>query len=116
MPCRRTGHRILQHERMACIQSFTEESEIGRYRTAYHVLPDRYLRPDCRYRGRDWSLPASSLWKRVMETTEISVITDEIDPNKESDIAVHEENPMIPKGIEVYEINGTLFLRYRYQV
>ncbi len=30
--------------------------------------------------------------KRVMETTEISVITDEIDPNKESDIAVHEEN------------------------
>ena len=24
----------------------------GRYRTAYHVLPDRYLRPDCRYRGR----------------------------------------------------------------
>ena len=33
------------------IQSFTEESEIGRYRTAYHVLPDRYLRPDCRYRG-----------------------------------------------------------------
>ena len=52
MPCRRTGHRILQHERIACIQSFTEESEIGRYRTAYHVLPDRYLRPDCRYRGR----------------------------------------------------------------
>ena len=38
--------------------------------------------------------------KRVMETTEISVITDEIDPNKESDITVHEENLMIPKGIE----------------
>ena len=47
--------------------------------------------------------------KRVMETTEISVITDEIDPNKESDIAVHEENLMIPKGIEVYEINGPYF-------
>ena len=37
------------------------------------------------------------------------VITDEIDPNKESDIAVHEENLMIPKGIEVYEINGPYF-------
>ena len=47
--------------------------------------------------------------KRVMETTKISVITDEIDPNKESDIAVHEENLMIPKGIEVYEINGPYF-------
>ena len=47
--------------------------------------------------------------KRVMETTEISVITDEIDPNKESDITVHEENLMIPKGIEVYEINGPYF-------
>ena len=47
--------------------------------------------------------------KRVMETTEISVITDEIDPNKESDITVHEENLMIPKGIEVYAINGPYF-------
>ena len=47
--------------------------------------------------------------KRVMETTEISVITDEIDPNKESDITIHEENLMIPKGIEVYEINGPYF-------
>ena len=28
--------------------------------------------------------------KRVMETTQISVITDEIDPNKESDLEVHE--------------------------
>ena len=45
-----------------------------------------------------------------METTEISVITDEIDPNKESDIAVNEENIMIPKGVEVYEINGPYFL------
>ena len=47
--------------------------------------------------------------KRVMETTEISVITDEIDPNKESDIAVHEENLIVPKGVEVYEINGPYF-------
>ena len=47
--------------------------------------------------------------KRVMETTEISVITDEIDPNSELDIAVHEENLIIPKGVEVYEINGPYF-------
>lgn len=47
--------------------------------------------------------------RRVMETTEISVIKDEIDPNDELDIAVHEEHLMIPKGVEVYEINGPYF-------
>lgn len=47
--------------------------------------------------------------KRVMETTEISVITDEIDPNKESDLEVHEDNLIIPDGVEVYEINGPYF-------
>lgn len=47
--------------------------------------------------------------KRVMETTKISVITDEIDPNKESDLEVHEEHLIIPKGVEVYEINGPYF-------
>ena len=47
--------------------------------------------------------------KRVMETTKISVITDEIDPNEELDIAVHEENLIVPKGVEVYEINGPYF-------
>ena len=47
--------------------------------------------------------------KRVMETTKISVITDEIDPNKELDIALHEEHLMVPKGVEVYEINGPYF-------
>lgn len=47
--------------------------------------------------------------KRVMETTEISVIKDEIDPNKESDMEVHEERLTIPKGVEVYEINGPYF-------
>lgn len=36
--------------------------------------------------------------KRVMETTKISVITNEIDPNSELDIAVHEEHLSIPKG------------------
>lgn len=47
--------------------------------------------------------------KRVMETTQISVITDEIDPNKESDLKVSEEHLIIPKGVEVYEINGPYF-------
>lgn len=47
--------------------------------------------------------------KRVMETTEISVITDEIDPNKDSDFEVHEGNLIIPDGVEVYEINGPYF-------
>lgn len=48
--------------------------------------------------------------KRVMETTEISVITDEIDPSKETDAALHdEEHLIIPKGVEVYEINGPYF-------
>lgn len=47
--------------------------------------------------------------KRVMETTEISVIRDEIDPNKESDLEVHEEHLTLPKGVEVYEINGPYF-------
>ena len=42
--------------------------------------------------------------KRVMETTEISVIKNEIDPNNESDLEVHEEHLMVPKGVEVYEI------------
>jgi SulP family sulfate permease len=47
--------------------------------------------------------------RRVMETTEISVIKDEIDPNKESDVELHEEHLVIRKGIEVYEINGPYF-------
>ncbi len=47
--------------------------------------------------------------RRVMETTEISVIKDEIDPNTELDIALHEEHLVIPKGVEVYEINGPYF-------
>lgn len=47
--------------------------------------------------------------RRVMETTEISVIKDEIDPNQESDLEVHEEHLFMPKGVEVYEINGPYF-------
>ena len=47
--------------------------------------------------------------RRVMETTEISVIKDEIDPNDELDIAVREEHLIIPAGVELYEINGPYF-------
>lgn len=47
--------------------------------------------------------------RRVMETTEIAVIKDEIDPNDELDIAVCEEHLIIPAGVEVYEINGPYF-------
>ena len=47
--------------------------------------------------------------KRVMETTQISVITNELDPQQESDIVMHEENLSIPKGVEIYEINGPYF-------
>ena len=47
--------------------------------------------------------------KRVMETTDISVIKDEIDPNTETDANVHEEHLLVPAGVEVYEINGPYF-------
>jgi SulP family sulfate permease len=42
--------------------------------------------------------------KRVMETTEISVIENEIHPNEET-----EECLSIPEGCAVYEINGPYF-------
>lgn len=47
--------------------------------------------------------------KRVMETTEISVIRDEIDPAAGSDTAAHDEHLVVPQGVEVYEINGPYF-------
>ncbi len=47
--------------------------------------------------------------KRIMETTEISVIRNEIDPNNESDIQSHDEHLIIPDQVEVYEINGPYF-------
>ena len=47
--------------------------------------------------------------RRVAETTNISIITDEIDPSAGLDIAVNEEPLTIPEGVEVYEINGPYF-------
>ncbi|MDY5813766.1 MAG: sulfate permease [Bacteroides sp.] len=47
--------------------------------------------------------------KRLMETTGVSVIKDAINPNTELDIALREEQILIPQGVEVYEINGPYF-------
>ncbi len=47
--------------------------------------------------------------KRVMETTQISVIEKEINPDEEADMHVSDEHLMIPEGCAVYEINGPYF-------
>ncbi len=47
--------------------------------------------------------------RRVAETTNLSIITDEIDPSDGLDIAVNEEKLTIPEGVEVYEIEGPYF-------
>ena len=47
--------------------------------------------------------------RRGMETTEISVIRNEIDPSAGSDARLHEEPLALPSGIEVYEIDGPYF-------
>ena len=48
--------------------------------------------------------------RRMSETTDVKVISDEIDPNEELDIkAGNLEHLTIPEGVEVYEINGPYF-------
>lgn len=48
--------------------------------------------------------------KRVMETTEISVIKNEINLNAGTDVqSADDEKLAVPKGVEVYEINGPYF-------
>lgn len=47
--------------------------------------------------------------RRVAETTQISVIRNEIDPSAEVDIAIKDEHIAIPPGVEVYEIDGPYF-------
>ena len=47
--------------------------------------------------------------RRVMETTEISVIKNEIKVQDESGIHSYDEGLTIPNGVEVYEINGPYF-------
>lgn len=47
--------------------------------------------------------------KRVAETTHVSVTTDEIDLSDEGEIHHEEEKLNLPKGVEVYEIEGPFF-------
>lgn len=47
--------------------------------------------------------------KRVMETSKISVIEKEINPDEEANMSVNNENLIIPEGCAVYEINGPYF-------
>ncbi len=48
--------------------------------------------------------------KRMAETTDVKVIMDEIVTEDESGISHdHDEHLVIPKGVEVYEINGPYF-------
>lgn len=54
-------------------------------------------------------LACALFMKRIMETTEISVVKDEIDPSDEADMDLNEEHLIIPDGCAVYEINGPYF-------
>jgi SulP family sulfate permease len=47
--------------------------------------------------------------RRVMETTSVSVTRDFIDLSNESEAMRKEEKLVIPKGVEVYEIDGPFF-------
>ncbi len=47
--------------------------------------------------------------KRMAETTNVSVISDEIDPTADTDIQGNLEHLIIPEGAKVYEINGPYF-------
>lgn len=93
---------------MAHFQGITEKSQIGCNSTAYHffltIIFDLTIAIEV-----GLVIACILFMRRVMETTEISVIKDEIDPNDELDIAVREEHLIIPAGVEVYEINGPYF-------
>jgi SulP family sulfate permease len=47
--------------------------------------------------------------RRMAETTDVSMINDEIDPNEGTDVQNNAEHLIIPQGAEVYEINGPYF-------
>ncbi len=48
--------------------------------------------------------------KRMAETTDVKVISDEIDPNEDTGLKQGNlEHLTIPQGVEVYEINGPYF-------
>jgi len=47
--------------------------------------------------------------KRVTETTEVSVITNELNLSDDNEMATTDEKLILPKGVEVYEIDGPFF-------
>lgn len=47
--------------------------------------------------------------KRMAETTNVSVLSDEIDPAADTDVQGNLEHLTIPEGAKVYEINGPYF-------
>lgn len=47
--------------------------------------------------------------KRMAETTNVSVLSDEIDPMADTDVQGNLEHLIIPEGAKVYEINGPYF-------
>ena len=47
--------------------------------------------------------------KRMAETTNVSVLSDEIDPMADTDVQGNLEHLIIPEGVKVYEINGPYF-------
>jgi SulP family sulfate permease len=47
--------------------------------------------------------------RRMMETTKVSVTTESIDLSEDGEMPHHEEVLKVPKGVEVYEINGPFF-------
>lgn len=47
--------------------------------------------------------------RRISETTRISVATDVVDLSNDSEILHEEEKLVLPKGVEVYEIDGPFF-------
>ena len=47
--------------------------------------------------------------KRMAETTNVSVLSDEIDPNADTDVQGNLDHLIIPEGVKVYEINGPYF-------
>ena len=47
--------------------------------------------------------------KRMAETTNVSVLSDEIDPSADTDVQGNLEHLTIPEGVKVYEINGPYF-------
>ena len=54
-------------------------------------------------------LAAFLFMKRVAETSTISVIRDEYDINAEIDVKSRTEKIILPKGVEMYEIEGPFF-------